>query len=234
MDQTRRKRLKVAAACTECRRKKTKCNGERPCLGCQKTHANCEYIHHTTPPAYTSRPIVAPPRPSSAEDPLSMGSIHDREQQRRKSISSIEQRLVVIEDILRALLGDVDMVPDSIDHGSVHGESDSSADHREDGCGLVQLPPLVFPLSRTNGADNARQQKQLRLSSPLSPDINRRANSPQQRRPLPAPPPPPPPPPLRQEQKRRRSSIHHLLARPISPPAEGLVPPSFRPYPSSP
>jgi hypothetical protein len=43
-DKTRRKRLKVVSACGECRRKKTKCNGERPCAGCLKAHVECKYV----------------------------------------------------------------------------------------------------------------------------------------------------------------------------------------------
>ncbi|KAL9551005.1 hypothetical protein MBANPS3_004460 [Mucor bainieri] len=42
-DKTRRKRLKVVSACGECRRKKTKCNGEKPCAGCLKAHVECKY-----------------------------------------------------------------------------------------------------------------------------------------------------------------------------------------------
>ncbi|KAI8051772.1 hypothetical protein BDF21DRAFT_371687, partial [Thamnidium elegans] len=43
-DKTRRKRLKVVSACGECRRKKTKCNGEKPCAGCLKAHVECKYV----------------------------------------------------------------------------------------------------------------------------------------------------------------------------------------------
>ncbi|CAO0802242.1 unnamed protein product [Mucor circinelloides] len=44
-DKTRRKRLKVVSACGECRRKKTKCNGEQPCAGCLKAHVECKYVN---------------------------------------------------------------------------------------------------------------------------------------------------------------------------------------------
>ncbi|KAI8371867.1 hypothetical protein BD560DRAFT_395661 [Blakeslea trispora] len=45
VDKTRRKRLKVVSACSECRRKKTKCNGEKPCAGCIKTNMDCKYAN---------------------------------------------------------------------------------------------------------------------------------------------------------------------------------------------
>ncbi|KAG2232569.1 hypothetical protein INT48_009778 [Thamnidium elegans] len=44
-DKTRRKRLKVVSACGECRRKKTKCNGEKPCAGCLKAHVELHAPH---------------------------------------------------------------------------------------------------------------------------------------------------------------------------------------------
>ncbi|KAI9269798.1 hypothetical protein BY458DRAFT_510461 [Sporodiniella umbellata] len=48
-DKTRRKRLKVISACCECRRKKTKCNGEKPCIGCIKTNLDCRYASNNNP-----------------------------------------------------------------------------------------------------------------------------------------------------------------------------------------
>ena len=44
-EKTRRKRLKVVSACGECRRKKTKCNGEKPCAGCLKARVECKYVY---------------------------------------------------------------------------------------------------------------------------------------------------------------------------------------------
>ncbi|KAI9259473.1 hypothetical protein BDA99DRAFT_513352 [Phascolomyces articulosus] len=46
VDKTRRKRLKVVSACGECRRKKTKCNGEHPCAGCIKAHVEFVPMDH--------------------------------------------------------------------------------------------------------------------------------------------------------------------------------------------
>ncbi|ORY99172.1 hypothetical protein BCR43DRAFT_488849 [Syncephalastrum racemosum] len=224
MDQTRRKRLKVAAACTECRRKKTKCNGEQPCLGCQKNNANCEYIHHTTPSTYFYRSTVTSPQPPPVESPLT-ASTKKEQQQRRKSISSIEQRLVVIEDILRALLGDVDMAPDNMQQIVRHEGSENASHCLDNSYGLVQLPPLMLPIPRVPGSDRDRQQKRPRSSPSPTPEIYSRVRSP-----------PSPshhlPPRALQQQRARRSSIHHLLARPVSPSPTGILPSTFNPRPS--
>ncbi|RCI00143.1 hypothetical protein CU097_015688 [Rhizopus azygosporus] len=53
-DKIRRKRLKVISACGECRRKKTKCNGEYPCSGCLKARVECKYVTNQKPGAPTS------------------------------------------------------------------------------------------------------------------------------------------------------------------------------------
>ncbi|KAI8982352.1 hypothetical protein BDF20DRAFT_834981 [Mycotypha africana] len=42
----KRKRLKVVSACGGCRRKKTKCNGERPCATCIKADIECIYVNN--------------------------------------------------------------------------------------------------------------------------------------------------------------------------------------------
>ncbi|KAI8074830.1 hypothetical protein BC940DRAFT_286737 [Gongronella butleri] len=46
----RRKRLKVATACTECRRRKTKCDGTQPCANCIKSKSNCFYVAPASTP----------------------------------------------------------------------------------------------------------------------------------------------------------------------------------------
>ncbi|KAI8883997.1 hypothetical protein K501DRAFT_285101 [Backusella circina FSU 941] len=84
VDNTRRKRLKVTSACGECRRKKTKCNGEKPCSGCIKAKVDCNYSN--SPKARSSAPQQR------------------TEQRSLDTISSIEHRLGVIEDILHVLL----------------------------------------------------------------------------------------------------------------------------------
>lgn len=97
-DKTRRKRLKVVSACGECRRKKTKCNGEKPCAGCLKAHVECKYVFTQKPNNLTVKTIIpmgekAPSSPSSSSS------------ETHSSIESIEERLGAIENILRTLLG---------------------------------------------------------------------------------------------------------------------------------
>ncbi|CEP18687.1 hypothetical protein [Parasitella parasitica] len=57
-DKTRRKRLKVVSACGECRRKKTKCNGEKPCAGCMKARVECKYVNSQKSASVTSNTTV--------------------------------------------------------------------------------------------------------------------------------------------------------------------------------
>ncbi|KAI7880613.1 hypothetical protein K492DRAFT_177770 [Lichtheimia hyalospora FSU 10163] len=75
----RKKRAKIVSACSECRRKKTKCNGERPCRSCQKSSTACIY-----------------PSSSHAED--------RRNAPNKAALEAIEERLKTIEDMLRAIL----------------------------------------------------------------------------------------------------------------------------------
>lgn len=103
-DKTRRKRLKVVSACGECRRKKTKCNGEKPCAGCLKAHVDCKYVFTQKPNSNSSTTATVkaiipiqekvPSSPSSSTSEIHSGSIE-----------SIEERLGAIENILRTLLG---------------------------------------------------------------------------------------------------------------------------------
>ncbi|ORZ03233.1 hypothetical protein BCR43DRAFT_482965 [Syncephalastrum racemosum] len=139
MNQTSRKRLKIAAACTECRRKKTKCNGEQPCTGCQKAHVSCQYHHNHDTGTATSSGSQFPHCPvqlSSSQHSLFAGPrteqrhqmIHREERQQQDTIRSIEQRLLVIEDILRALLASIDQAPHSLSH-LLHDESNNDHSH---------------------------------------------------------------------------------------------------------
>ncbi|KAI8974633.1 hypothetical protein BDB01DRAFT_805840 [Pilobolus umbonatus] len=92
-DKTRRKRLKVVSACCECRRKKTKCNGETPCTGCIKAHVECKYN--------------CPQKPTTSPEPIKKYTkpIKTPTHRLHQSIQSIEERLGAIENILRTLLG---------------------------------------------------------------------------------------------------------------------------------
>lgn len=71
----RKKRAKIVSACSECRRKKTKCNGEQPCRNCQKSVAECSY------------PIM-----------------QDNKRSGKLALEAIEDRLKTIEDMLRKIL----------------------------------------------------------------------------------------------------------------------------------
>ncbi|KAI9316297.1 hypothetical protein BX666DRAFT_1831446, partial [Dichotomocladium elegans] len=79
--QPRKKRAKIVSACSECRRKKTKCNGEQPCRSCEKSHVPCVY-----PSAATAQ--------SQAVD----------DRRGRAQLEAIEERLKTIEDMLRVIL----------------------------------------------------------------------------------------------------------------------------------
>lgn len=126
-DKHRRKRLKVVSACLECRRKKTKCNGETPCAGCIKAKVDCKYVatlqqqqhaprssrssaapvaRHHHQQQHTSHQHHATTTTSMAATSTSSGSNNTTAQANRATVSAIEQRLTVIEDILRALLKD--------------------------------------------------------------------------------------------------------------------------------
>ncbi|KAI7895310.1 uncharacterized protein EV154DRAFT_396081, partial [Mucor mucedo] len=96
-DKTRRKRLKVVSACGECRRKKTKCNGEKPCAGCLKAHVECKYVFTQKPNMSTAK--IIPIQEKAPSSPSSSSS-----ETQPNSIESIEERLGAIENILRTLL----------------------------------------------------------------------------------------------------------------------------------
>lgn len=109
-DKTRRKRLKVVSACGECRRKKTKCNGEKPCAGCLKAHAECKYVNSTKSNlihASSSSNAVAltldANNSNSASKVMVKPSVIPAAS--ASSIESIEERLGAIENLLRTLLG---------------------------------------------------------------------------------------------------------------------------------
>ncbi|CAO3656330.1 unnamed protein product [Mucor fragilis] len=130
VDKTRRKRLKVVSACSECRRKKTKCNGEKPCAGCIKTNMDCKYLNSPKSRPSNNRPLAAssssatsaspPPtclatsQPYQQQAPLPRyypSSAQQQSQSQQPSndkpnatIQAIEARLGVIEDILQILL----------------------------------------------------------------------------------------------------------------------------------
>ncbi|KAI8359970.1 hypothetical protein BD560DRAFT_405065 [Blakeslea trispora] len=75
----RRKRAKIVSACGECRRKKTKCNGEQPCRNCEKSGAPCIY-----------------PSANVTDDRRNAPS--------KQALEAIEERLKTIEDMLRTII----------------------------------------------------------------------------------------------------------------------------------
>ncbi|KAI9307871.1 hypothetical protein BJ944DRAFT_261223 [Cunninghamella echinulata] len=79
VNEPRKKRVKIVSACGECRRRKTKCNGETPCYSCRKASVECIY-----------------PTISHAED--------KRNNLSKAALESIEDRLKAIEDMLRLIL----------------------------------------------------------------------------------------------------------------------------------
>ncbi|KAL0092993.1 hypothetical protein J3Q64DRAFT_1695474 [Phycomyces blakesleeanus] len=136
VDKMRRKRLKVVSACQECRRKKTKCNGELPCMSCVKGSIECAYTPQSKPlpPLFTTCP-AAPSSSSSSVSvsasvvssatsapivvstatplPTSTGPVNSPANSPARTVSGptqahaidvIEDRLKVIEDVLRSLL----------------------------------------------------------------------------------------------------------------------------------
>ncbi|KAI8876175.1 hypothetical protein K501DRAFT_289031 [Backusella circina FSU 941] len=84
----RKKRAKIMSACSECRRKKTKCNGEQPCRNCQKSSVQCVY-----------------PAATQADDRRNGGPS-------KAALEAIEDRLKTIEDMLKTILQSQVPVPD--------------------------------------------------------------------------------------------------------------------------
>ncbi|KAI9303185.1 hypothetical protein BJ944DRAFT_183791 [Cunninghamella echinulata] len=107
----KRRRLKVVRACRECRRKKTKCDGEKRCSACIKSHTDCQYItskqvssDHTLETIGTTTILTSTrhnhqyhqhqqkeQKESSRKQPVSIAV----------TVHSIEKRLTTIEDQLR-------------------------------------------------------------------------------------------------------------------------------------
>ncbi|KAI9311091.1 hypothetical protein BX666DRAFT_1842605, partial [Dichotomocladium elegans] len=79
--QPRKKRAKIVSACGECRRKKTKCNGEQPCRSCEKSGVPCIY-------------------PSASQN----HGDDKRSTLNKVALEAIEERLKTIEDMLRVIL----------------------------------------------------------------------------------------------------------------------------------
>lgn len=82
-EEPKKKRAKIMSACGECRRKKTKCDGEQPCYNCNKSKSKCMYSLHNN---------------SMLNDKRTVNSAS------KATLEAIEMRLKVIEDLLRTIL----------------------------------------------------------------------------------------------------------------------------------
>ncbi|KAI8967129.1 hypothetical protein BDF20DRAFT_830024, partial [Mycotypha africana] len=91
----RKKRAKIVSACAECRRKKTKCNGEQPCRNCEKSGVQCIY-----PALMNQHHHLGDRRNNNNTLMNSDGSTAVN----KAALESIEQRLQSIEDMLRHLI----------------------------------------------------------------------------------------------------------------------------------
>ncbi|KAF9321608.1 hypothetical protein BG003_000924 [Podila horticola] len=77
----KRQRVRIQQACSDCRRQKIKCDGQRPCKACQKAERTCVYAagptHHPHPPGTSSASASAttsannshPPTPTIGSTP---------------------------------------------------------------------------------------------------------------------------------------------------------------------
>ncbi|KAI8083101.1 uncharacterized protein BX664DRAFT_339819 [Halteromyces radiatus] len=119
-DTPRRKRLKVVRACTECRRKKTKCDGEPICAPCLKSHSSCQYttaklIQTNNKKTETTIGLVTTSIKAPDENNNTIFTKNNNNNNNGKSrspsikkpsitIFTIEQRLSEIEKTLRLLI----------------------------------------------------------------------------------------------------------------------------------
>ncbi|KAI8061909.1 hypothetical protein BDF21DRAFT_428776, partial [Thamnidium elegans] len=113
----RRKRAKIVSACGECRRKKTKCNGEQPCRNCEKSGVPCVY-----------------PSSSSSND-------DKRNAPSKAALEAIEERLKTIEDMLRTIIKSQNVLAvemDPVVNNFLNRDSKSSSSS-------VSSPPLPPP-----------------------------------------------------------------------------------------
>jgi hypothetical protein len=80
-EEPRKKRAKILSACNECRRKKTKCDGEQPCHNCHKSKSECVYSSN-----------------------LAIGNEKRNNYASQATIEAIDMRLRAIEDMLRIII----------------------------------------------------------------------------------------------------------------------------------
>ncbi|KAI7899678.1 uncharacterized protein BX663DRAFT_520005 [Cokeromyces recurvatus] len=133
--ETKRKRLKVVSACNECRRKKTKCNGESPCASCIKSSVNCLYSIHSS-------------------SSILKKTAHNQSvvKEDNNVIQSIENRLNRIEDILHQLLlrQHQDIISETKDsYPSVFNKKRKRCDEE---IPFILPPPIIHSVTRRPSA----------------------------------------------------------------------------------
>ncbi|CDH49008.1 hypothetical protein RO3G_03127 [Lichtheimia corymbifera JMRC:FSU:9682] len=145
----RKKRAKIVSACSECRRKKTKCNGERPCRSCQKSSTACIY-----------------PSSSHAED--------RRNAPNKAALEAIEERLKTIEDMLRAILRSQlalsDLDPIAVNNFLNKDNNNNKASSTSPPSALASTPPPPPPQPATT---TSRPSSSPPLHHPTSPPVQR-------------------------------------------------------------
>ncbi|KAH8660119.1 fungal-specific transcription factor domain-containing protein [Xylariales sp. PMI_506] len=136
-----RKRRRIPNACHDCRRKKIKCDGRRPCSSCADFNSECTY--HEVPAR--------------------------GERTRSKPVGNLEERLRIAESLLRRFLPNVDLEnpathsppsqkPQPAPHVPVHGAAESSMASRLGATStdasldtLLEVPSRLIPLEATVG-----------------------------------------------------------------------------------
>ncbi|KAL1928135.1 hypothetical protein VTP01DRAFT_3051 [Rhizomucor pusillus] len=132
----KRKRLKVPNACHECRRKKTKCNGEKPCTRCIKLNIDCRYVPSPKQKfgSQTSQKKTADKTGNNSASCI--------------TVESIEERLTVIEDILRALVKDGNQAHRSPVFGTCAPSGGSYYTHRGQNWQQARGEQVIAPTPR--------------------------------------------------------------------------------------
>lgn len=169
----KRKRAKVVSACNECRRKKTKCDGEQPCRGCYKSNANnC---------VYKSVHLNLNNNNNDDIDNFANEKRNSNVTISNTTLESIEMRLKVIEDLLKIVLEQQQQEQQQL---ASSASSTCSSPFREDTHRLPSIQslskpfmnnnddyhlPLFNPLINIHNSDSARHSSR---PTPVLPESN--------------------------------------------------------------
>ncbi|KAI9347913.1 hypothetical protein BD770DRAFT_395583, partial [Pilaira anomala] len=154
----RRKRAKIVSACGECRRKKTKCNGEHPCRNCEKSGVPCVY-----------------PSSSSNDDKRNAPS--------KAALEAIEERLKTIEDMLRTIIKSQNMPAvdmDPVVNSFLNRDNKSSASSSVVSCSPQPQPSLLtttHQIPNTNTTNITSPTRTSLIAQPTSPSQQNRLPS---------------------------------------------------------